>query len=142
MKDASKCKVRAREEVVNSRSVWRWSGPRTRRTLNGKSFRCIRLVSIHDSIPGKGSDEMKAITPFFLLSVLGLSACQAASRLAGTSWKLILYGDLINPQPVLPAESPTLKFQSNERFVAQTGCYSAGGNYEEAAYVEGPRNSF
>jgi heat shock protein HslJ len=75
---------------------------------------------------------MKAITPFFLLSVLGLSACQAASRLAGTSWKLILYGDLINPQPVLLAESPTLKFQSNERFVAQTGCYSAGGNYEEA----------
>ncbi len=74
---------------------------------------------------------MKSFKLSVVILVLALTACQPASQLAGTSWRLVSYGDVNNPTLVLADDEPTLEFLPDGKLNANTGCNSAGGEYQE-----------
>lgn len=74
---------------------------------------------------------MKLFRLSVVIFVLALTACQPASKLAGTSWRLVSYGDVNAPKLALPDEVPTLEFLPDGTLNAYTGCNTAGGEYQE-----------
>jgi heat shock protein HslJ len=73
---------------------------------------------------------MKAVKLSVVIFVLALTACQSKSQLAGTSWRLVSYGDVNNPVLATKDKAPTLEFLPDGKLNANTGCNSAGGDYK------------
>jgi len=78
---------------------------------------------------------MKSFKLLVVIFVFTLTACQSKSQLAGTSWRLVSYGDVNNPVLATTDQVPTLEFLPDGKLNANTGCNSAGGEYK----IEGNR---
>lgn len=76
---------------------------------------------------------MKSLKLLVVIAILLLTACQPTSQLAGTSWRLVSYGDVNTPTLALPDQVPALEFLPDGKLNANTGCNSAGGEYREEA---------
>jgi heat shock protein HslJ len=71
----------------------------------------------------------------FLLAIalFILTACSSGSSASADitgEWKLISYGDAINPTPAIPNVDTSIKFDSNGQMSGNVGCNSFSGNYE------------
>ncbi len=65
-----------------------------------------------------------------LVSATILVACLPSSNdLAGTSWKLVSYGPVANPNPVVADSVTDLSFGRDGKVSGNLGCNSFGGDY-------------
>ena len=67
----------------------------------------------------------------FAFAGLILTACSSGdtASLAG-EWKLVSYGDTLNPTPVVPNVDTSINFDSNGKFLGNVGCNSFGSDYK------------
>jgi len=73
--------------------------------------------------------KMKKII-LLVMALFILTACSNASADIAGEWKLISYGDAINPTPTIPNVDTSIKFDSNGQIGGNVGCNTFGGTYE------------
>jgi heat shock protein HslJ len=64
-----------------------------------------------------------------VIALFILTACSSASADITGEWKLVSYGDAVNPMPALPDVDTSIKFE-NGQMSGNVGCNGFGGNYE------------
>ena len=73
---------------------------------------------------------MKRTILFVVVATLILSACSPTPNVdLGGKWKLISYGDAVNPIPALPNVDTTIQFE-NGQVSGNLGCNGFGGEYK------------
>lgn len=65
-----------------------------------------------------------------VIALLILAACSSTSPNIAGEWKLVSYGDAVDPTPAIPNVDTSIKFDSNDQLSGNVGCNGFGGNYE------------